>query len=680
MTLTFAQELSPIYVKDLNQNKRVKSEEISKAKISGDTLKLLEMNPSLSRQGAGGISSLPVVHGMSSDRISVKIDGGQITASCPNHMNPALSYIDSTKVEDIELIAGITPVSHGGDSIGGSIIVNSKKPEFSDKGAAHRMNITQTYRSVNENFSTALRYQFANENWSLLYSGLEEKAENYKNGKGERLKGTRYNQNNQSLTFARKIDDGAVSLKLNHANIPYQGFPNQYMDLLGNTSNGLNLNYTKMHGDALVDLALFHQHINHYMNKLHPDRMGNMPMYIRSDETGYNLKIDFELNAKSKLKIGNELVLYRLDDWWPPISNTPNGGMSPNEFQNINKGKRDRLAFFIETENKWSDFYHTNLGIRTDIVRMDTGEVSGYSSVNSDVDADFFNARDREKTDHNIDATLSNDFHFSDIFSMQIGLARKTRSPNMYERYAWAGSSPADISGNGAVKMDMRMINWFGDGNGYVGNVDLKPEIAHTLSASFIFTDKDQEKFKLNFTPYYTDVKDFIDADLLVQDNAKNINYLQFANHDAIILGLDMALSAKLNKNLTLNLIGNYTRGYRQDGMSDLYHQMPLNGKIGLEYQREKWTGDILVHLVSKKTRVSKLRLESETAGYALLDIGASYQVLKRLKLDLHISNLLDHNYQQALGGVDIINHGTITRSWMEGMGRSVNLGISLDI
>ena len=29
------------------------------------------------------------------------------------------------------------------------------------------------------------------------------------------------------------------------------------------------------------------------------------------------------------------------------------------------------------------------------------------------------------------------------------------------------------------------MVNWFGDGNGYVGNLDLEPEQANTVSATF---------------------------------------------------------------------------------------------------------------------------------------------------------------------------------------------------
>jgi hypothetical protein len=41
--------------------------------------------------------------------------------------------------------------------------------------------------------------------------------------------------------------------------------------------------------------------------------------------------------------------------------------------------------------------------------------------------------------------------------------------------------------------MAMTMTNWFGDGNGYVGNIDLKPEVAHTLSATADWHSEDSE-------------------------------------------------------------------------------------------------------------------------------------------------------------------------------------------
>ena len=51
-------------------------------------------------------------------------------------------------------------------------------------------------------------------------------------------------------------------------------------------------------------------------------------------------------------------------------------------------------------------------------------------------------------------------------------MAHKVRSPNVYQRYTWSTWSMAAM-----------MNNIVGDGNGYVGNLDLQPEVAHTLSA-----------------------------------------------------------------------------------------------------------------------------------------------------------------------------------------------------
>ena len=85
--------------------------------------------------------------------------------------------------------------------------------------------------------------------------------------------------------------------------------------------------------------------------------------------------------------------------------------------------------------------------------------------------------------------------------SYEFGFAHKTRSPNLYERYTWSTGG-----------MAMFMVNMAGDGNGYVGNLDLQPEVAHTLSASFDWHDARQEQWGLRVTPYYTYVDDYINA------------------------------------------------------------------------------------------------------------------------------------------------------------------------
>jgi iron complex outermembrane receptor protein len=81
---------------------------------TSDTAKLLLQVPGVSLYGAGGVSSLPAIHGLADDRVRVKVDGMDLIASCPNHMNPPLSYLDPTAVGSLKVYAGIVPVSLAG--------------------------------------------------------------------------------------------------------------------------------------------------------------------------------------------------------------------------------------------------------------------------------------------------------------------------------------------------------------------------------------------------------------------------------------------------------------------------------------------------------------------------------------------------------------------------------------
>jgi hypothetical protein len=93
---------------------------------------------------------------------------------------------------------------------------------------------------------------------------------------------------------------------------------------------------------------------------------------------------------------------------------------------------------------------------------------------NQQKDAAAFNALDRKRTDNNWNLTALARYTPSEMADIEFGVARKTRSPNLYERYAWSTWSMAAV-----------MNNTVGDGNGYIGNLDLKPEVAHTIAATF---------------------------------------------------------------------------------------------------------------------------------------------------------------------------------------------------
>ncbi len=152
-------------------------------------------------------------------------------------------------------------------------------------------------------------------------------------------------------------------------------------------------------------------------------------------------------------------------------------------------------------------------------------------------DADAFNALNRAHADVDLDATALARYEPSASSAYEFGYARKTRAPNFYERYAWSTNWMA--SG---------MIGWFGDGNYYVGNVALKPEIAHTVSGTATWRDRARKQWEMKLAPYLTYIQSYVDVDTLATATygMSTFAQLRFANHNARIYGGDLSGNGSL--------------------------------------------------------------------------------------------------------------------------------------
>lgn len=684
---------------------------------TSDTASLFRDVPGFSLMGAGGVSSLPVLHGLGDDRLRIKVDGMDLVSACGNHMNPPLSYIDPTQVGSAKVFAGLAPVSSGGDSIGGTILVDAAAPEFAKagEGVLKKGEAGTFYRSNGNAFGANLSATLAGEKLSVTYSGSTAQSDNYTAGgdfkpaglaftdggpslynstkwlDGDEVGSTQYRSTNQSLGFALRHDNHRLDLKLGYQHIPYQAYPNQRMDMTDNTSRQVNLGYTGQYGWGELAARVYREQTEHEMNFLEDkafwyQRPGQtepapgMPMLTEGRNTGATIKGDIALSARDALRVGAEIQRYRLDDWWPPSGN---GGMSPNTFWNINDGERDRYAAFAEWEAQWTARWLSLLGVRHETVQMDSGPVQGYNATYA-TDANAFNAADREKTDRNWDVTALTRYTPTKTRAVEFGYARKTRSPNLYERYTWSTGG-----------MAMFMVNMAGDGNGYVGNLELEPEVAHTLSASFDWHDTEPQTWGLTVTPYYTYVDDYINARRLTPTTATDeFVFLKFVNQDAQLYGFDVSGHFPLARNtaygsFTANGVLSYVRGETTGGDDDnLYNIMPLNAKLAVTQRVKAWTNTAEVHLVDRKSDVSQIRNEVETPAYALLNLRSSY-AWKKARLDFGIDNVFDRLYYHPLGGAYVGQGVTMpptptpgaTPPWgtsVPGMGRSIYAGLNV--
>lgn len=682
--------------------------ERNKASEAGDSAKLFEDEPGVSFYRGGGVSSLPVIHGLADDRVRVQVDGMDLISSCANHMNPPLSYISPTNVEMTDVYKGISPVSYGGDSIAGTILVNSATPEFAsaDEGFVTHGSINTFYKSNNNARGVNVSASLANDEVYVRYTGSNVEANNYHAGgdfkaagaaamdrgwiDGDEVGSTYYRSINHALALGVQRDNHLFEFKLGVQDIPKQGFVNQRMDMTGNTARQFNLKYTGTYDWGKLEAQAYHERVRHSM-QFGDDKQfmymtaPGMPMDTLGRTSGLKVKTTMDISGHDLLRVGAEYQRYRLDDYWR--ASGTGMMMSPNTFVNINNGQRDRYDVFAEVESQWDKEWMTLVGLRSSTVKMDADEVQGYNAMMYGAAAAVFNAADRSETDHNVDITALARFKPSQTQNYEAGYAMKTRSPNVYERFAWSNSN----------SMVMNMVNLYGDGNGYVGNLDLDPETAHTVSMTGQWNDAANQDWQIKATPYFTYVNDYIDAVACAEvgktcptNRLDGFVNLSLDNQSARLYGLDLKGKKLLTEGghlgrFTATGLVSYVRGKNTKTNDDLYNIMPLNAKLGLEHKLGAWKNLLEVQMVAAKDNVQAVRNEVETGGYSLMNFYTSYD-WKHARFDLGFENIFDRKYADPLGGAYLGQGATMMSGAMApphgtqvpGIGRSVNVGLTL--
>jgi iron complex outermembrane receptor protein len=646
---------------------------------SNDSAKLFQNFAGMSFQTGGGVSSLPYLNGFGDDRLKVVVNGMTLTASCGNHMNPALSYIDAGAAGHVSVVAGITPVSMGGDSLGGTLAVDSPEPTFAkpSEGVSAGGRLSTFYRSNGDGFGASVHAFAATQAASIAYTGTTTQARNYKDGSGREVDSTLYKSTNHLLQAAGRTGDDLFGIDFGWQSIPYQGFVNQYMDMTDNNSFSVNAYYKGRFDWGFAETRIYRQAIRHSMEMLEDKASLGwaMPMETRGSDTGYDLKAGYYLNDSTLLRVGHEYHRYRLDDWWPPLAGSMM--MEPDTYWNINGGKRDRASVYAEVEQRWSSAWTTQVGARLDEVMTNTGDVQGYNMMYA-ADAAAFNARDHKRSDTNVDLTATARFVPDATKAFDFGIARKTRSPNLYERYAW--SNEAGMAGT--------MVNWFGDLNAYVGNQDLKPEVAHSIRASASWHDVDHRDWHVKVSGYLSHVTDYIgvepNPDAFMGPPAGRAA-LRFVNHEAQLGGVDLEAMKALGRwwgDWSIGGVFSYVIGRDLDNDTYLYNIMPANARVALTHSLGNWTNTIEVQGVAAKARVDEVRIEPRTGAFALLNARSSYAV-DGMRFAVGVDNVFDTDYELPLGGLSAFIYrydaANLDDAHVHGPGRSFNVGLSVD-
>ena len=640
---------------------------------------------------AGGVSNLPILNGLMGDRVKVLVDGADVTAACANHMNPPLSYVSANQITAYHVIAGISAVSAGGDNIAGVISVNTISPQYSQSNELnwHSGYVSAQYNSVNNARKVGVGARIASNTLSFNYQGAFSDAKSYDDGNGDLVLDILYRVQNHALSAAIRDEKQQFVIKLTHQKIPYQGFANQYMDMTDNTSYGATAQYKRVLENSELEAQLNWHDVKHEMGFFSAEKTGMMPMNTDASDISSQIKWRLNLGSNSSLLLGQAFYDYRIDDWWSAVEGS--AMMGPNDYININNGQRKRIAAFAEFESQINTKLWLNSGIRVEHVNTRADDVQPYNEgmammamsampmqPSNASAAAAFNSKEHDKSDTVVDISVLLNYQLTHTDELQLGLARKNRAPNLYERYSW-----------GVSNMATTMIGWYGDGNGYIGNQNLEVETAHTISSTYIKSAQNDD-WQVGANIWYTNASDYIDSDLVRSFNRFGLenttrNILKFTNTDAVLYGVKLDLAANIHQskalgNWQLNANITNTRAKRDDTNQPLYQIKPLHTKLAINHQLGRFENTLSWQWNDAKTRVDNNRLENQTDSYNIVNLGSKAS-WGNLTLSAQVSNLFDEYYQLPLGGVSIaqLKKGESTGfEQLAGQGRSFNIGMSV--
>lgn len=151
---------------------------------TSDFAAMLTAVPGMQLQGAGGVSSLPVMRGLADDRNRIKVDGMDLISSCANHMNAPLSYLSPSNTSSMKVFAGVSPVSLGGDAIGSTIVADTAATVFAAKTGETlvRGELGAYFRSNGDANGINAGATLATAQASVAYHGAAARADNYSAG------------------------------------------------------------------------------------------------------------------------------------------------------------------------------------------------------------------------------------------------------------------------------------------------------------------------------------------------------------------------------------------------------------------------------------------------------------------------------------------------------------------
>ena len=638
-----------------------------------DTASLLKRIPGANVNRNGPLTGIASYRGQFGSRVNSVVDGMSWKEVGPNSMDPPLSHIPAALTDNLTVYRGIAPISSGIETIGGTMIAESRKSKFMDSSEFEFHGLASLgYSEVDNGLTSSVLASYANDSHRFHASMSKEQGDDYEFDGSESVDPSQYDRDAYTLGYGVKF--GAHELGFNYSNndTGHTGSPSLPMDIIWVRGGIFSADYKlKLGNGRWLETSYYYQDMRHLMNNFTLRPNGVMASKYRQNLTtvdggGISAVYHMPLSGGS-LSLGLEGDQSTHDG----LITDPTNGMF--YVDNFNGSQRNRYSTFAEWKGDISEALELEIGVRYTQVEMDSDQVDSSMQMAPVLALKTaFNDSTLSQTDHNWDFDAILRKSLSSELSVELGFARKTRSASYQERYLWI---PLEATGGLA------------DNRVYIGDVNLDPEVAYQFEAGIEYGANG-----LYFAPraFYHRVNDYIQGEEITATAANmvagmmnngNTTVLQFVNVDAELYGVDVEWGYELSAQWRLDGAVSYVRGRRRDGGGDnLYRIAPINTRAQLTFEQDSWSISTELEAYAAQNDVADYNGEMKSAGYGLLHLRGEVQPIAGLNIGLGIENVLAKDYADHTAAINrAMGSDVATGDKVPGQGRNIYLTASYE-